>query len=72
MDVNQISQKLLTLQHQINTLSFEVPAGYQVTFEIVDFSRAEDVVPRKRLSMSIKKVDQETVSIVLDKAKRLL
>ncbi len=71
MDVNQISQKLLDLQHQINSLVSEVPDAYQVHFDIADFSRIEDVIPRKRLLISLKKVDEEALSIVIGKAKRL-
>lgn len=71
MDLNGISQQLLSLQHQINTLVSDLPEDYQVHFDIADFSRVEDVVPRKRLLISIKKVDREALSIVIDKAKRL-
>lgn len=70
MDLNAISQKFLSLQHQINTLASDIPEGYQLHFDIADFSRVEDVVPRKRLLISIKRVDQEALSIVLDKARR--
>jgi hypothetical protein len=71
MDLNQISQKLLNLQQQINTLVSEIPDGYQVHFDIVDFSRNEDILPRKRLLISLKPVDQEALAIVIRKAKRL-
>jgi hypothetical protein len=71
MDLNQISQKLLNLQQQINTLVSEIPDSYQAHFEIADFSRNEDVMPRKRLLISLKKVDQEALAIVINKARRL-
>lgn len=70
MDLNQISQRLLNLQQQINTLVSEIPDGYQVHFDIADFSRNEDIMPRKRLLISLKPVNQEALAIVLSKAKR--
>jgi hypothetical protein len=71
MDLNQISQKLLNLQQQINTLVSEIPDGYQVHFDIVDFSRNEDILPRERLLISLRPVDREALAIVIGKAKRL-
>ena len=71
MNINEISQKFLDLQRQINSLASELPDEYQLNFEVADFSRAEDVVPRKRLLITIKKVDQELATTLINKAKRL-
>jgi hypothetical protein len=70
MHIDQISQKLLALQNQINSLASELPEEYLLNFEIADFSRAEDVVPCKRLLITVKKVDHEIADIVINKAKR--
>lgn len=70
MNIDQISQKLLELQNQVNSLASELPDGYQLNFEIADFSRPEDVVPCKRLLITVKKVDHEVTDIIINKAKR--
>ena len=71
MNINEISQKFLDLQRQVNSLASELPDDYQLNFEIADFSRAEDIVPRKRLLISVKRVDQDLTTTVINKAKRV-